>query len=294
MSQLSSNAASLATPMPRAQSLNRTISSVAKMISAPFSIVRNSQIFENKYVRRVVFEAAPRDPFVVSNCEKESFIVSTSDQVIGRYTYARRKPWDVDKLKNVVSLMPIDNTRTTIIDVGANIGTICITALKRGYFSKAIAIEPDPLNYSLLMSNIYLNGLQNDVRAQNVALGSADDQIVILDRSSSNFGDRRVVGTGTTASAVGNDMARVSSFTFDTIVGEVAPKSALIWMDVQGFEGFVLSGASAALKRKIPLCVEFWPFGMNNASCARAFKDAVLASGYREFIQLEGDLRRLR
>ncbi len=35
---------------------------------------------------------------------------------------------------------------TSLIDIGANIGTICIPAVKCGLFDRAIAIEPEPLN----------------------------------------------------------------------------------------------------------------------------------------------------
>jgi len=42
-----------------------------------------------------------------------------------------------------------------------------------------------------------------------------------------------------------------------------------------GYEGFALLGGKELLKSRIPLIVEFWPYGMKRAGSFDAFKSAI-------------------
>jgi hypothetical protein len=46
-------------------------------------------------------------------------------------------------------------------------------------------------------------------------------------------------------------------------------------MDIQGYEGFALLGGKDLLKTRIPLIIEFWPYGMRRANAFSALKSAV-------------------
>jgi FkbM family methyltransferase len=179
----------------------------------------------------------------------EIFVVAAGDQTIGREVFLKGQPFDFDKFELVARLL---RQRTLLVDVGANIGTICIPAVRRGLFERAIAIEPEPLNFSLLSANIHLNRLGNQIEAHQTALGAKDGESLSFVLSADNFGDHR-------ASAVQIQGATtVPSNTFDSVVGALPPGS-LIWMDTQGFEGFVLAGALRALEDLPPLVIEFCP-----------------------------------
>ena len=52
---------------------------------------------------------------------------------------------------------------TTLIDIGANIGSISIPALKKNRFKNAMLFEPDPESLRLLKSNILINNLSNKI-----------------------------------------------------------------------------------------------------------------------------------
>ena len=52
-----------------------------------------------------------------------------------------------------------------MLDIGANVGTIGLTALAKGYVNEVWAFEPEPHNYSLLMSNVWLNGLNASLKS---------------------------------------------------------------------------------------------------------------------------------
>jgi hypothetical protein len=47
-------------------------------------------------------------------------------------------------------------------------------------------------------------------------------------------------------------------------------------MDTQGYEGCIMKGAQNVLQNKVPMVVEFWPYGLDRANCYTAFKEACL------------------
>src|SRR5690606_22699688 len=66
------------------------------------------------------------------------------------------------------------------IDVGANVGALSIYALKSGAFSEAIAIEPDPHNFSILNRNIALNGFDNRISAVEAAASATAGELQLM------------------------------------------------------------------------------------------------------------------
>lgn len=237
-----------------------------------------------------MFDSASSNTLLTSNVGKEVFLVSSSDQVIGRSIFSSGA-YDFDKFERSLSLLDKTFQKTLLVDIGANIGTICIPAIKRNIFERAIAIEPEPYNFSLLQSNIIINGLTNRIAAHNSALGSKDGEEIAFELSENNYGDHRI----RVSSSIGllneakRNVIRVKSERFDELVGEVDPSDTLIWIDTQGFEGFVLAGANRAIQRKPPLVIEFWPYGMNRSGAYGPLKQAIIGAGYRVFYDLSLD-----
>lgn len=56
-----------------------------------------------------------------------------------------------------------------VVDIGAHIGGTAVLCAKLG--AKVYAVEPDPENFELLLENISLNGVEDNVLFQNVAVG---------------------------------------------------------------------------------------------------------------------------
>jgi FkbM family methyltransferase len=243
---------------------------------------------QSRNFRRVVFWSADPNTLLVSHCEKEIFIVSTSDKVIARDVFIEKVPFDFDKFKLGVSLFDPNHQRTTLIDIGANIGTICIPAITRGIFKNAIAIEPEPFNFKILNSNVILNNLSEKIELHNVALGDSQDEFVIFELSDINYGDHRVQGKN--AVELMNESSRktlkVKSTTLNHLVKGINTADIVIWMDVQGFEGYVLAGASDVLSKQVPICIEFWPYGLKRSGCYPQLKSALINNGYKCFYNL--------
>jgi FkbM family methyltransferase len=157
------------------------------------------------------------------------------------------------------------------VDVGANIGTHALYAL-RLEFERAICIEPDPANFRLLRTNQVLNDM--DARCMNV-LAAASDQngSAILELSPSNFGDHRVRTSEKTGNNLhGEDQWETSCAhvrRLDDIISDLGvdfTRLGLVWIDTQGHEGHVLSGAPIIVSLPAPKIVEFWPYGLARAS----------------------------
>jgi FkbM family methyltransferase len=246
-------------------------------------------LFRTELVKKLVFDTTETQGFLAANTAQEAFIVSTRDSTIGRMVYAQGVK-DAENVAQVIKLLGPNHTKSLLIDVGANIGTVCIPAVKRGLFKSAVAIEPEPFNYSILKANIQLNGLDQRISTFNIALGAKSGEELVFELSESNYGDHRVRRSNELGlhGETSRSTIVVKSEPFDTICTELNKNDAVIWMDTQGYEGYILSGAKKALASSIPLIVEFWPYGMNRLSSFQLFKEAILGGQYTQFIDLGG------
>ncbi|MEJ8855280.1 FkbM family methyltransferase [Variovorax robiniae] len=242
------------------------------------------RFFSSPLVTRLLWDTAPREAMMLASCPSESFVVAAGDQIIGQWLFKHREPFDFDKLQRVVGMLG-EQRMKLLLDIGANIGTICIPAVNRGLFEKAIAFEPEPKNFSLLRANAELNRVADRITTHNIALGEKDDESLAFELSTENYGDHRArYGNG--KSDPGRETIQVPSQTLDRILDGVDLSSTLLWMDTQGFEGYVLAGATRTLQRKLPLVTEFWPGGLINSGSMERFRGALQLAGYSSFCDL--------
>jgi FkbM family methyltransferase len=156
----------------------------------------------------------------------------------------------------------------TLYDVGANIGMISTGMLRHGEFRDAVAFEPAPGNFALLQQNVAQNGLTDRVVCMPYAL-SAEAGTLRLELSEMNFGDHRIRKDDTDGAF--GEAARatvdVEVRTLDECLASDARlagrRPALVWMDIQGHEGFFFRGARDVLTAaRVPVVSEFWPYGV--------------------------------
>jgi FkbM family methyltransferase len=167
----------------------------------------------------------------------------------------------------------------TIVDIGANIGIVSIGALHNGELEKAIAIEPDPQNFSLLKRNVNQNGLRHRVICLPYAVSHQKGDI-LFELSDTNFGDHRVRtlrDLPNSDTELYHESERraitIQSDKLDSLLSDL-PESftrtiALFWVDVQGYEGYVFMGAGNLLSRGIPVNCEIWPYGIKRAGMSQ-------------------------
>ena len=177
--------------------------------------------------------------------------------------------------------------------MGANIGTIGLTAVAAKIVNNCIAFEPEPKNYKLLELNITLNNLSQSVSAYNVALSNVQHTEVEFELCDHHFGDHRVRVTDSPGlfQESTRQIIKVTTARLDDFTSQIDSTKALIWMDTQGFEGYVLSGAKNLLTTGIPLVIEIWPYGLKRSGCFNLLLDALETGRYEQFVRLGDDCR---
>jgi FkbM family methyltransferase len=130
------------------------------------------------------------------------------------------------------------------LDIGANIGSYTILASKV-CGARSIAFEPDPTTVAALRRNVALNGVENLVAVEQIALGAETGQIAFT------------VGLGTT-----NRIATFNDHNVRTVLIKRADdlrtsqEAVLAKLDVEGYEDQVFRGASRMLSSRSLLAVQ--------------------------------------
>ncbi len=213
-------------------------------------------------LRRAVYDAMPVPYLVTGN--PEHFVVATADKVIGRELFLHGE-FDFAKLQTALAIIEREGLPRPqhLIDVGANIGTIVIPALARGLMQSATAIEPHPTNLRLLRANLALNGLSERVRVLAQAVGAESHASLFLTESSTNSGNHSIGQTG----------LPVASTRLDDV--EFPHDGALLWMDIEGYEGHALRGAPNLLAAGIPVVCEYNTGYLENSGGMNWFREVL-------------------
>jgi FkbM family methyltransferase len=251
----------------------------AKRVGLLALLLRRIRPWNISIVRKARFQASiGEQDFLLAYRQGEYFLVFTNDNVVSKGVYASsRGGFDFQKFERAVKLLGAGFQLDTLIDVGANIGTICIPAVRRGYARRAIAIEPEPRNYRLLVANILLNDLGAAIEPYQTALGAPDSKFLKLGLAPDNSATHRVsAASGCDPATVTQNEIVVPSTTLDDIAPLLTRDGALIWIDAEGYEGIILSGARAAVASRVPLVIEFTPHFMRMLDSYAPLKQAML------------------
>lgn len=150
-----------------------------------------------------------------------------------------------------------------VLDVGANIGVISIGMLVNGEVAAAIGIEPDPGNFALLERNIAGNRLGDRYLPIRIAASDRTGDLEFT-LSPDNFGDHRIRAPG--AAKNNREVITVPARQIDEVIaglsGSLAADISLVWLDVQGHEGYIFAGGENLFSRDIPVVAEIWPLGL--------------------------------
>ena len=254
-----------------------------------------SPFISTRIGRKVFFELAPKNHFLLTHTsENIYYIVNSSDEAIGKNVYCNKKSFDSHNLTNALNL--ISRPKTILIDVGANIGTIGLFGVSKGYFKKCIAFEPEPNNFKILKLNVSLNGLSDKFELKNEALSNKVSSSLELELSEGNYGDHRMKVS--TTSGIYNEANRkvisVSVNTLDNALKNINLHECILFMDTQGFEGHVLSGASKLVQLNAPIITEFWPYGLKRAGGLDLFYDTISNSSYNLMWDLKNPKKKIR
>ena len=208
--------------------------------------------------------------------EDMCFHVDTNDVSLGRRTFVEGN-YELDEMRHAVqlaeelTLSPALLRGKVFVDVGANIGTSTIPAVKVFGAARVVALEPSAENFRFLNVNIAANSIQGQVQALQLGLSDAAGDAE-LELSPGNSGDHRVRRSlRAEPGSYGEDLRvseQVQLSTFDDLVtrGLISLNDVgLIWIDTQGHEGHVLAGAERLGGFSIPVVAEYWPYGLRRS-----------------------------
>jgi FkbM family methyltransferase len=223
---------------------------------------------------------------------------SNMDITIARALFFERA-WEFDLIARTMAYLREHGylgrgTGDVMLDVGANVGMICIAMLKHGYFREALAFEPAADNYALLERNLRQNHMAGAIRPYNCGLSDVAGTMV-MELSDRNFGDHRIrvsaVPLPGKQGEEGRRTVQVPVRTLDAILAEEGAvgveRIGLIWIDVQGHEGQLFNGARQTLAHGMPVISEFWPYGLRRAGFDRDSFAATVASIFTHMVHVD-------
>ena len=245
-------------------------------------------IYEKHNGRQLIHEITPKETLMITETtDGVIFVSSSSDEIIGKSIFVTRESFDADHIIKSFEILGVKKIRT-LLDVGANIGSIGLFALKNNYAERCIAFEPEPLNFHLLQTNVMLNRVSDRFELHNVALGAGEAGEVIFELSDDNHGDHRVRATDDKGKD-GEELRktiRVRSSTLESIIRPDDLRDCLLFMDTQGFEGHILEGSKSLINAGVPIVTEFWPYGLQRAKGLEKFIRAVTNGPYTTVFDL--------
>jgi len=250
-------------------------------------------LFQKRRVNRATKEAFfyYEDQTLMIAQGKESYVVVSNDMAVG-YPLFMDGEADFQKFVTAISLLQKKNIHIrTLWDIGANVGSIAIPALRRGFVQKAVAFEPEEQLMRLLRANAILNGVDKQMHFQQVALGEVSS-VVDLMMGPGNTGDYRICGRRLNDDTMGEEEMipqRVQMRPMDHFVQDFSVGATLLFMDIQGYEGRALRGAKRIMNSSPPLVVEFWPYGMKRAESYPHLKEIICGGAYTCFADLAAD-----
>ena len=188
-------------------------------------------------------------------------------------------PMDRDDDRDVFTRMvrPGD----TVVDVGANIGDLTLhAAALAGANGRVVAIEPHPRTFAFLQENIALNGA-NRVRAIHTALGSSHGLATLSDRHSD---DQNAITDTDVDGGVRVPVQRLDEL-------DISGAIHLLKIDVEGYEKYVLDGATGLLDRVEAIYFEAWePHFRRFGYSVAEIRDWLERRGFGIYVMRDGRL----
>jgi FkbM family methyltransferase len=186
-----------------------------------------------------------------------SFFVDPRDQMIA-FKLLSGQSWQREDVEAAIAATLANGVlqpNKWFIDVGANIGTQTVYALRSGKFCGVVAVEPEPHNLDLLRRNVAINGLGDKVHIVAAAASSSNSKAT-LTRDRQNFGAHSIQPnwSGTPGTEVIVDTRTIDDIlvSLDIKVEDVG----LVWIDVEGHELEALRGMKRLRAAQVPIVSE--------------------------------------
>lgn len=245
---------------------------------------------------RLIHALPPRDVTIAT--ANGLLTCDNKDWLIGKYLYVNQG-YETETIRATVDALVAEGYlknekgNGVVLDVGANVGMICVALLKENFFERAIAFEPNPNNFRLLVKNALQNDLKNRIECFPYAL-SSEQREADLELSPGNSGDNHLREENKRESfrKDARQIVKVPVKTLDEVAAEnpdvFRAKPSLVWLDIQGHEGFFFQGARRFLSRGVPVASEFWTYGIERSGMSLADYSRIVKEIFTHFYHLRG------
>jgi FkbM family methyltransferase len=203
---------------------------------------------------------AARGHLILCDLGCQRMFVDPSDRAIGD-ALIWRGAYQRDEFDRALALLVAAGRlppKTVFLDLGANIGTHTVYAMRSGHFASAVVFEPEPHNARLLAMNVDINGFADRVTVVEKAAGAAPGRAV-MHLHPRNKGAHAI---GFAPADDGLDQVEIAVVRPDEVLRDLGVALAdigLVWMDTEGYEPHALVGLGEIVTRGVPIAFEFFP-----------------------------------
>ena len=233
-----------------------------------------------KTIRSAIYNTTDENKILFSNNKDIKYLLGSSDWISKKLFID--KSFDYRILTKAIKLLGKKNSKLTLINIGAHIGSTAIPAIKKNNFKNLIAFEPTKRNFRLLKANIFLNEIDDRVQAYNLAISNKKANLH-LGTTKGNTGGNRILRNKQKNTEI------VKSDILDNYTYNLNKNNSLIFMDVEGHEPNIFLGAKKTIKKKIPIVFEFYP-SLLDKSWIKNYD--LVFKNYRFFYNLHGKNRK--
>ena len=203
-----------------------------------------------KTIQSAIYNVTDENKILFSNNKDIKYLLGSSDWISKKLFID--KSFDYHILTKAIKLLGKKNSKSTLINIGAHIGSTCIPAIKKKKIKNLIAFEPTKRNFNLLKANIFLNEIDDKVQAYNLAISSKKTNLH-LGTTKGNTGGNRIVKNKQKNTEI------VKSDILDNYTNNLNKNNSLIFIDAEGHEPNIFLGAKKTIRKKIPIVFEFYP-----------------------------------
>ena len=233
-----------------------------------------------KTIRSAIYNTTDENKILFSNNKDIKYLLGSSDWISKKLFID--KSFDYRILTKAIKLLGKKNSKLTLINIGAHIGSTAIPAIKKNNFKNLIAFEPTKKNFRLLKANIFLNEIDDRVQAYNLAISNKKANLHLGTTKGNTDGNRILRNKQKNTEIVKSDI--LDNYTYN-----LNKNNSLIFIDAEGHETNIFLGAKKTIKKKIPIVFEFYP-SLLDKNWIKNFD--LVFKNYRFFYDLRGKNRK--
>ena len=203
-----------------------------------------------KTIQSAIYNTTDENKILFLNNKDIKYLLGSSDWISKKLFID--KSFDYQILTKAIKLLGKKKSKSTLVNIGAHVGSTCIPAIKKNNFKNLIAFEPTKRNFRLLKANIFINEIDDRAQVYNFAISNKKTNLYLGTKKGNSGGNRIVKNKQKNTEIVKSDI--LDNYTYN-----LNKNNSLIFIDAEGHEPNIFLGAKKTIKKRIPIIFEFFP-----------------------------------